>query len=281
MVVIDRTGQSRHDGRQLRRVHIRHRREDQRVVAGEIVDIRQLRFVDDVIGDAGHASLVLRRHKQIVIGGRRRARGIAEAPEVVGCRGVRVDDGDLVGRRARHIGVGRDVGLVGITGGTKGDVVDVVQHVDRIGRIAHRGQGDGELDLGVIGRIGDRDVVENKGLAVSAGIERGGAVGLDVDVVFGASCKAEDLVAGGRVQVGVKPDRGIGPDRHAGRGIQIEVEKAALRLGVEAVARHIAVIDPLRGDPVGEVPVDRDGGFDGSHVLNSSLGGAQGASYWL
>ena len=47
----------------------------------------------------------------------------------------------------------------------------------------------------MVRRVGDLDVVEDQGLAVGAGIERRGAVGLDVDVVFGAAGEAEDLVA--------------------------------------------------------------------------------------
>ena len=75
-----------------------------------------------------------------------------------------------------------DVGLAGMTGREQRDVVDVVQHIDRHWSDCRSRPGDGELDRGVIGRIGERDVVEHKGLAVSAGIERGGAVGLDVEL---------------------------------------------------------------------------------------------------
>ena len=72
---------------------------------------------------------------------------------------------------------------------------------------------------------------------------------------------APELVAGGGIQVGVEPERGAGADLQW--RTECEIKVIALLRGIEAVARHVAVVDPLGGNPVGKVPVNGDDGFAG------------------
>ena len=69
------------------------------------VEVGQLRLVDDVVRDAGHPRLVLRRHEQIRVGG---------LAEIEFRAGVRVDDGNLVGRLRAGSVAGSVMRILGI-----------------------------------------------------------------------------------------------------------------------------------------------------------------------
>ena len=191
MVVLHQRRQGVLDRRDLVGGDVAERGEDQGVVVGELGQVGEIGLGQQVVGHAGGGRLVLGRHEELGIGG---------CAEVLGGRGCREDDADLVagvGDDRQGGGVDDGVGTGGVVSGQEGGVVDVGQDVDRRGGAADLGQRQAELDGGLVGaeRVGQGRGA-GEGLTVGTRVEVGLAVRREGDVVVVAAIGSENLVAG-------------------------------------------------------------------------------------
>ena len=251
MVVLDQRRQGVLDRRDLVGGDIAERGEDQGVIAGELGQVGEIGLGEQIVGHAGRRRLVLGGHEELGIGG---------WAEVLGGRGCREDDADLVagvGDDRQGGGVDDGVGADGVVTGQEGGVVDVGQNVDGRGGTADLGQRQAELDSGLVGaeRVG-QGCGAGQGLAVSVRVEVGLAIRREVDVVVVAAIGSENLVAGQSAPVRVQPDRSCGSNGD-GR-FQCESESSATQTAIEfiAIRRRAKCVELVGGGPVCQVTVN-------------------------
>ena len=268
--MVNGVNQCTHDGRELRRIDVRHGGEDQRVVPDQVLHVSKLAFIDNVVRNPGHARLVLRCHKQV---------GIGSLAEIPGGRRVRVDDGDLVlpdfGRKRCGIGDlilrsgGVVAGQVGDHGGRArgcdlhGDVYCGRRRAAR--RWCQQAFGDGEFEALTVGRQGKvQRRRADQGLSRGARVEIGRAAAVERNVIIRTDIDAApQVVARGAVEVRVEPDRGSRTDGRIRRGGRLDADQigAECRGTVQRIAAYGAAghtVDTLGGRPFRQRTVNRD-----------------------